>query len=52
MYKPIKKLGRGTTACVYEVMRLADKKLLAAKAFPKLTLNQSAAKLAAFNKEL
>ena len=40
MYKPIKKLGKGGFATVYEIERLTDKKHFAAKAFTKQsTLN-------------
>lgn len=40
MYRPLKKLGKGGFATVYEVERLTDKKKFAVKAFSKQnTLN-------------
>lgn len=35
MFKPIKKLGKGNFASVYEVERLTDSKKFAVKAFSK-----------------
>jgi serine/threonine protein kinase len=35
LYKPIKKIGKGGFATVYEVERLTDKKKFAVKAFSK-----------------
>jgi len=40
MFKPIRKLGKGGFATVYEVRRVSDEKLFAVKAFSKeSTLN-------------
>ena len=36
MFKPLKKLGKGNFASVYEVERLTDLKRFAVKAFSKL----------------
>lgn len=42
MYKPVRKLGKGGFATVYEVERLTDKTHFAAKAFSKSsTINSS-----------
>lgn len=37
MFKPMKKLGKGSFASVYEVERLTDRKKFAVKAFSKQT---------------
>lgn len=41
LYKPVKKLGKGGFATVYEVERMTDKKHFAVKAFSKLNTIKS-----------
>lgn len=47
-FKPIRKLGRGASASVYEVMRLEDGRRLAAKVFSRETLRSHPQKFYSF----
>ena len=51
-FKPIKTLGKGSSATVYEVLRIEDGARFAAKAFSKSTLKNSSQKLQGFLNEL
>ena len=52
IFRPVRTLGKGSSATVYEIMRLEDGKRFAAKAFAKETVKSSPQKLNSLINEL